>query len=129
MRSIEPAAAAAAPAGISPTSSEPITSAPCASAAAGPREGGAALGPCVHDRRQAEAADALAERERRTPRALQVLRPDRHQWDDVGRADPRVRPFVAAQVDPLARDPDARHERLDETVLRADDREDAAIVV
>ena len=40
-----------------------------------------------------------------------------------------MRPFVAAQVDPLARDPDARHERLDETLLRADDSEDAAIVV
>ena len=49
--------------------------------------------------------------------------------DDVGGADPRVRPSVLAQVDPLAGDVDPGDERLDELVPVADEGEHRAVVV
>ena len=66
---------------------------------------------------------------RRRARALQVLRPQRHDRHHVGGADPRVRAFVGAQVDPLDGDRDPCQQRVGQLRLRADEREDRAVVV
>ena len=93
-------------------------------------EGRPALGRRVEEDRQPElVADRRPTTRGRRLRARQVVRAERHDRDDVGGADPRVRAVVSPQVDSLDRDADARDERVDELVLRPDEREDRAVVV
>ncbi len=56
-------------------------------------------------------------------------RDQRYERDDVCGADARVRAFVAAQVDALARAGDAGDERLRQPGPVPDEREDGPVVV
>jgi SAM-dependent methyltransferase len=62
-------------------------------------------------------------------RALHVLRDDRNDGNDVGGADPWMRAFMRAQVNPVASDADACEQRRHELVLRADKGEDRPVVI
>ena len=71
----------------------------------------------VEEDRQPELRpDPARQRQRRLAGVLQVVTPDRHDRNDVRGADPRMRAFVPAQVDPLARAGDAGQQRLDERI-------------
>ena len=84
----------------------------------------------VEEHRQLElGADPSRELQCRRPRALHVVRAQRHHRHDVGRTDPRMRTVVRAEVDPLARDRDPREQRVDELRVVADEREDGTVVV
>ena len=84
----------------------------------------------VEEHRQREViAEPPCELESAHPRTLQVLRHDRHDRHDVGGPDPRMRAFVPAQVDSLARDPHRLDKRGDKLVLGADEREHRAVVI
>ena len=60
---------------------------------------------------------------------LHVLGLEPDERDDVRRADPRMRSFVGAQVDPVTRALDARKQRGHQLLARADQREDRPVVV
>lgn len=62
-------------------------------------------------------------------RPVHVFGDDRHEWNDVGGADPWMRTFVRAQVNPVPSDPDACEQRRHELVLRADEGEDRPVVI
>src|ERR1043166_7695751 len=69
----------------------------------------------VEEDRQAELdADPLRKHQGGFPRAPHVLRHQRDHGNHVRGPNPRVRPLVLAQVDPLARTGDPREQRLDE---------------
>ena len=72
---------------------------------------------------------ALRHPRRMPPRTFEVRRRDRNDRDDVRGADPRMRPFVPPQVDPLTRHLDRRDQPADERGLLADDRENRPVVV
>jgi len=74
-------------------------------------------------------ADPVRERERGLLRQLELLWPDSHQGNDVGRADTRMDAVVAAEIDPLACGRDPGDERLDELRPRAREREDGAMMI
>ncbi len=81
------------------------------------------------DRERQLAADLARDLERRLARASHVLRPYRDDRHDVGRADPRVRTEVVAQVDAIACAGDPRDERVHQLLLLADEREHRTVVV
>ena len=81
------------------------------------------------DRQRELVTDPARKLGRARARAAHVLRDDRHDRNDVRRADPRMRAFVGAQVDAFSRDSDACYQRTHELVLRADEREHRAVVV
>src|SRR4051812_40700989 len=84
----------------------------------------------VEEHRQAElVCDARADRGRRTHGTLPVVWAERDDRHDVGRADPRMRAVVLAEVDPLFGDGDACDERVGQLVLGPDEREDGAVVI
>ena len=94
---------------------------------AGPRPG--ASSPIEKDRQVELLADPARELTRGLLRTRHVLGHDRHERDDVGCADPRMSPLVAAEIDAVARACDPRQEGLHELLVLADEREDRAVVV
>ena len=83
----------------------------------------------VEEHGQAELAEPAAELPGRRLRALHVGRLQRHKWDDIGRADPRVGTLVSRQVDPVAGNLDGADERLDERAVLPHHREYRAMVI
>src|SRR6266545_3939073 len=84
----------------------------------------------VEEYRQRElAADRTRDLARAHTRPLEVLRSDRNDGDDVRSADARMRPFVRAEVDPLACDRDGCEQSGDDLPLDADEREHGTVVV
>ena len=84
----------------------------------------------VEEHRQPElCSDPLAEQPRGLERLLHPTGTERHERDDVRRADPRVDAVVRPQVDELGGARNAEQERLDELCLVGDERVDGAVVV
>jgi ubiquinone/menaquinone biosynthesis C-methylase UbiE len=97
---------------------------------AAPVERGSALRRRIAEHGQTElATDPLGDDAGGAPRTLEIVGHQWHEWHDISRTDPRMRSFVRPQVDPLHRNGDAGEERVGKLALRADEREDRAVVV
>lgn len=74
-------------------------------------------------------ADAPGELERSGARPRAIFGPQWDEGNNVRGADPRVRSFVASEVDPLTCTRDPREQRVDQLALVSDERENRTVVV
>ncbi len=86
--------------------------------------------PRVEEDRQLELLrNAIGEGDGGLPGSRLVLRLERDERHDVGRAGPRMHAFVPGEIDPLRRDADAREQGFDELVAVTGERVDGAVVI